>query len=352
MATLDKYVVDVSTTLAADVLTTTGLGKALILGDSAQADRTKSFFASEWTGTDPAAELTASQEAMITRIFSQPKYPASVKSGRIDVGDVDIKATLDACLAYDADWYYIVNENIDDATHADIADWVNLAANQPRIYVAQTIDTNVAAYLAITAAGEKRVVGVYHNDAAEWVAAGWMGFAGAGLNPDQGSASWVPRTLTGIAGLQTELAGSLLTTLRAADVNYYGLRAGQGCMMDGKLLDGLYIDAQISADWLAVRISDALHALLYKYGNANQSIPLSDAGFVIVASEVRAILNQGVQLQHIKDDYEVILPTMVVGEPNEITVQDKADRLLRFTINAGVQGSIHRIAIALNVTAV
>lgn len=101
-----------------------GFGTPLILANaesSVFAARTKSYASIDEVDDDFAAGTKPYRAA--NAIFSQQNTPPSIKVGRQESGDADITAALNAVIAEDDDWYFLLLESVVKQDIIDAAAW-------------------------------------------------------------------------------------------------------------------------------------------------------------------------------------------------------------------------------------
>lgn len=106
-------------------ITRAGFGTPLLLvnaEDTVFATRVKSYTTPAEVAVDFATITKASR--MANAIFAQANSPKTVKIGRLETGDADIAAALDAVEAEDADWYGLAIEDVDDTNITGAVAWV------------------------------------------------------------------------------------------------------------------------------------------------------------------------------------------------------------------------------------
>lgn len=270
----------------------------------------------------------------------------TIKDATTDPG---VATDLGNVLAADADWYGLL---LDSQSQAEVATastgaaaWVE--ANK-RILIAQTADGLALSSSSITdvgyvlhAAGYARTGLLYTPGLyTEWHAAAWMGNR---LPADPGSDTWAFKGLSGVSVYA--LTDTQRASLDAKYVNYYIDGGGLAITYPGVSSAGEFLDVTRFVDWLKARMQERVLAVQVN----NDKIPFTDRGIALVVAEVRAQLQQGVNVGGIADD-----PAFTVSYPraSEVSSSDRAARRLSgVTFNGRLAGAIHELDITGNVTA-
>lgn len=148
-------------------VTQAGFGTILIVGShSAFTDRTKVYANLTAVAVDFAATTKIYKAA--NAIFAQSPAPDSIKVGRIDGGDADITATLDAIKTLDNDWYGLILESRVTADITAAAVW---AEANTKIFATAVEDADIITsattdlFSVLQAANYSRTLGMWHHQA-------------------------------------------------------------------------------------------------------------------------------------------------------------------------------------------
>lgn len=266
----------------------------------------------------------------------------SIKDATSDPGIATDLANINSA---DAAWYGVLLDSNSATEITAAAAWVE---SNKRLMVAQTSDALCLSSSSITdiaytlkAAGYARTGLMFVPWlGTEAIAAAW---AGERLPGDPGSDTWAFKALAGITVYT--LTDSQRAALDAKNCNYYLDAGGLSLTYPGKSAAGEYLDVTRFVDWLKARMGERLLAAQAN----NDKIPFTDAGIAIIVSEVRAQLEDGVQVGGIADD-----PKFTVSYPraSEVSSVDRAARILSgVTFSARLAGAIHTLTITGNVTA-
>jgi hypothetical protein len=115
--------VNVVITVQDTKVTQAGFGTILILGEhTVFTDRTKSYADLTEVAADFATTTKIYKAA--NAVFAQSPAPQSLKVGRIDAGDADLTATLNAIVDLDNDWYGLILESRLTADILAAAAWI------------------------------------------------------------------------------------------------------------------------------------------------------------------------------------------------------------------------------------
>lgn len=185
-----------------------------------------------------------------------------------------------------------------------------------------------------------RTWGIYDPDAdTGYPEAAWFGDM---LPRDPGSATWKFKTLVGQdADLLTT---TQLSNVLGKNVNVYQEVAGVDITMNGTVAEGEWIDVIRGIDWLQSRMSERVYSRLVN----TAKIPYTNQGVAVITTEVRAQLNEGIEVDFIADN-----PAPVVTAPRvaDIDVADRAARILPdVEFEATLAGAIHAATITGTVT--
>ncbi len=283
---------------------------------------------------------SAAAEAWAGIVFSQDDGVDQVLIGREDAGDATWTATMDAIEAEDPNSWYITNvETRVDAEINLVAAWHE---SREKIFVGQSDDLTVAAFLTWQAAGYNRSAGIYHLTDGEYLDGAWAS-SGGGLNLDapNGVGIWAYRQLEGVPF--DDVTGAEATAIYAADANLFGRNLGVNFTSKGTMASGRFIDVTTTTDWLKKRSEEAWIALAV---GTPTKIPFTNAGINIVAAALQDVLNRGVTFGHFSPDFP---PVVTVPDITEISTADRAARCLTLTAEAVLAGAIQKVVYNITV---
>lgn len=157
--------VNVSILIQDAKVTAAGFGTAMILAEhTAFTDRTKSYADLTEVAVDFAATTKVYKAA--NAILAQSPAPQSIKVGRIDAGDADITATLNAIALVDLDWYGLLLVSRITADILAAAAWTEangkvfgFAVEDADVLTSATTDI----FSVLQALGYHRTFGFYHH---------------------------------------------------------------------------------------------------------------------------------------------------------------------------------------------
>lgn len=256
---------------------------------------------------------------------------------------------LDAVRNSDPDWYGLVVMDVDDDTIDGASTWIE---TRRRIYgttssEAEIIDTTLAADTGTIAKqlqseSLSRSWMIWSGTPEAFPDAAWFGER---LPSDPGSGTWRDKTL---AGQQTDnLSDTQIANAKEKNVNIYITRGGVGITENGTMFEPEFIDVIRFVDWLQARMEERIFALKV----TQSKIPFTDAGLATIEAEVRAQLQDGIDIGGLAADPP---PTVTVPRVSTIPQQDKANRELKspntITFTATLAGAIHEIEINGTVT--
>ncbi len=162
-------VIDVTVNVADLRLSAAGFGTpllAVLAEDTVFLDRTKVYAELSEVAVDFA--INTKPWRMANAIFSQPNSPETIKIGRIEAGDANLTAALDAIDGFDPDWYALALESVLQADIEEAATWVE-ARTKVQAYVTEdeAVIASGSADVAsiLQAATRQRTFGIWHQHA-------------------------------------------------------------------------------------------------------------------------------------------------------------------------------------------
>lgn len=279
--------------------------------------------------------------------FSQSPVVPLLKISDNRAGDATWTDALNAIALEDDEWYGFIITSRTKAEQQLAAAWAETqvkifgtASNEAAILTSGS--TDLAALL--NTSDYDRTFLIYHSDADEstndpFPDASWFGKM---LPTDPGSATWMFKTLSGIAV-------TVLTTTQAnfalgKECNTYQEIGGVNITRNGTMSSGEYIDIIRFVDWLESRMTERIFTLL---ANADK-VPFTDPGVASVEAEVRAQLDDGIDQGGLALDpaYTVTVPKVA-----DVSSTDRGNRTLpdvEFT--ATLAGAIHKVTVTGVVT--
>ena len=239
-------------------------------------------------------------------------------------------------------WYALITTSRDIPTVKAIASWVEArtklfgtASSDPAIINVQagTDVTSIAAFF--NQLGYVRTFVMYHQDADfDYPEAAWFGRV---LPLEPGSETWKFKTLNSIS--YSNLTTTQQNNVLAKKANIYVYVGGVGITENGTVAQGEYIDIVRGIDWLTARIQEYVFSVLVN----NPKIPYTDAGIAIIESEVKRVLQIGVNNNLLASDP---VPTTSVPKASSVPSVDKANRILKnVRFQATLAGAIHAVEI-------
>lgn len=262
-----------------------------------------------------------------------------------DHADPGAAADLGAIKLENDTWYAVLNAWNSKAMVTAIAAWVETAK---KLFIAQTIDTPVISTAksgtddvaeALQAAAYARTALIYHPATDAFADAAW---AGRGLPLDPGSETWALKTLAGVTA--KSLTSTHITNLEAKGANWYETISGVNVTRTGIVVEGEWIDVIRFRDWLEARLSERIFATLAKVNK----VPYTDKGIATIEAEVRAQLQEGVDVGGLSSDPA---PKVTVPKVSTVASADKNARILKnVKFDAQLAGAIHAIQINGTIT--
>lgn len=186
----------------------------------------------------------------------------------------------------------------------------------------------------LEAASYARTVPIWHHKQHQYAGAAW---AGVMLPKDPGSATWKFKTLAGVE--VSVLSATEVTNIENKTGNWYVEVAGVSITCNGWSASGEFVDITRGVDWLRARLQERIFARLVNL----DKLPFTDPGIQVVEAEIRAQLNDGIDVGLIAASPEF---TVTVPLAADVPFADKAARLLQnVTFEATLAGAIHELVI-------
>ena len=265
-----------------------------------------------------------------------------------DHADPGIAADLDAIRLENDDWYGVHTSFNSSAMVLACAAWVE--ANK-KLYIVEVCDSDCATVSESIAtdilkqlknAAYFRTGAIYHGSPIAFADAGWLGRC---LPLAPGSETWAFKTLAGVP--VSTLTDTHKTNIANKYGNYYSTVAGRNVMLghnNGGVVSGNeFIDTIRFRDWLQIRMQERLVAL---FTGTDEKTPYSDAGIARVEGQVRAQLQDGVDVGGLSLPFTVTVPKAASANPT-----DRANRILRnVKFTAPLAGAIQKIYIVGTLT--
>lgn len=257
-----------------------------------------------------------------------------------DNADGGIATDLAALLLYDADWYGLVlagshsaAEITAAATWIESAERLMVAASQDSEIITHALAgaTDIAAALAT--ASRARTAVIYHPKCGQFAGAALQGRV---LPLSPGSETWAYKTLSGV-DICTEMTPTHITNALAKKANIYQSLGGLGVTRPGLVAANEWIDVIRFRDWLVARLQEDVFGSLVR----SDKVPFTDKGISVVEKDIRSVLQEGVEVGGLEEQYSVTVPKSV-----DVSQSDKAARRLddvRF--QAYLAGAIHTLQI-------
>jgi len=290
----------------------------------------------EFTGVDAAKEfrVTAIDVSSLTGVtaatVTMTQYGSAVETWA---------ESLNAVIADDADWYFLLTET---RTQADIEALAAIIETKVKMYFTCNDDADVKNGVAanvlktLKALSYDRTVYRWSADQANYPEASWVG----GQAPkDPGSVTWKFKPCVGT--LPDILTAAEYTAITDDNGNTYEDVGGVNIISsEAVVVGGEYIDIIRGTDWLQVRMQEGIFSKLV---NADK-IPFTNAGIGMIEGEVMYWLNEGESPERgllVPGGSAVVVPDLADVPP--------AEKALRFldgiTFSATYAGAIHKVGI-------
>lgn len=187
----------------------------------------------------------------------------------------------------------------------------------------------------LKAASLSRTAAIYHDDAAEYPDAAWMGMM---FTKTPGSATWKFKTPVGITPVA--VSTSQRNNLKAKSCNWFETIAGLSIMAEGTVAVGEFIDIVHGTDALTLRLMEDVFAMLAK---ANK-VPYTISGLAMVATAMRPGLEAYEASGLIAAEPKYVITTPAI---EDISTNDKEARELNnVEFTATYAGAVHFVSIA------
>lgn len=242
------------------------------------------------------------------------------------------------------DQWYIVMADTKVSTNIElIAAWTQA---QRRLYATSTADADVLLATGDTDIGSKLMDKAFDRTFWLWAAeaetehpeCAWVG---SQIIEVPGSNTWAFKQASGIT--VQKLTATQQSVIERKNGSYFARIAGvalfTGSGGGGKTAQGEWIDTMIGVDWLYARIQEQV---FYRFAT-KKKIPMTQAGTVVIESEIRSVLSQGETNGLIADS-----PKYTVTSPNVLAIPEveRARRVMGdFKFSARLAGAVHKAVI-------
>jgi len=351
--------VDVNVTLSGAAADKFSFGTLMgVFDHSATANRSDGPYYSvaeaEADGFTSAAE--AEVHAWLQAVFAQENGVDSVLIGRIDVGDADLTASLNAIEEEaGSDGFYLLNcETRTDSEILLAAAW---AETRMKVYIPQSSDADIltdgAGNIAedLEALEYNRTALIYHqydgSGDGDVPSDGYLDGAwsskGGGLNLDapNGVGVWAFHGLSGVT--YDPLTSAQATKVYSNDANIYGRSKGLSFTSKGTMASGRFIDVTTTIDWLTARQEESILSL---FVGVPTKVPFTSSGINQVQAAAQAVLDQGVEFGHLSPDSAPVITTPKI---QNVSSADKIARQLTFSASCVLAGGIQKVVFNITV---
>lgn len=240
-------------------------------------------------------------------------------------------------------WYILMADTKVASNVLLIAAWIQA---QRKMYATSTSDPEVLLATGDQDIGSRlmdmaydRTFWLWHAQAEdEHPEAAWVG---SQIIEVPGSNTWAFKQASGIS--VQKLTPTQESVLEKKNGSFFSRIAGvalfTGSGGGGKTAQGEWIDTMIGVDWLYARIQEQV---FYRFAT-KKKIPMTQAGTVIIESEIRSVLSQGETNGLIADS-----PKYTVTSPNVLSIPEdqRARRVMGdFQFSARLAGAVHKAVI-------
>lgn len=350
-----RDIVNVTITRETRAVSQQGFGTVLIVGPNPTFDRIK-YYSGSTALTDLAADLTggsaAAEYLAAALLMSQSPKPVMFAVGRKKSGDASYADALAEIQAVDDDWYGVL---ITSRTQSDVlsaAGWVE-ASESPKIMgtasaeadligktLAEEVSVPSSTPYKIKALGYVRTFCFYHASAATvYIEAAAFGKV---VTQDPGSYTLKFKSFSGVTS--DDLNPTQAKNAHDKYCNTYEPVGGVDIVQDGWVSGAEFLDVMIFVDWLQARITERVYSKLVNL----PKVPFTDAGVAVIEGEVKAQLQEGIDVGGIASDPAPVVEVPLVADVSD---NDKATRTLPdVEFSATLAGAIHFVTVEGKVT--
>jgi hypothetical protein len=350
---LITYYVNVTVTKEGTLVAVTGLGTPMFLTThSVTVNRSDTYSTLDEMETDGWTSIDEGHK-WATALLSQDTVPDQFVIGKIEVGDANITASINAVQADNDTWYFVNIESRADQDITDIALWTEA---QKKFFIGQTADPDIPTATApnlatvLKALLYKRTALLYHALDAEYADGAWTGRCGSfDLDGEGGVGTWANKSLSGVT--VNDLTTTAIGNIRTQGANaYHVVTTVNNVTTPGQAIIGTeFIDTQTTLDWLFFRITEEEFATLI---GPSTKVPFTQAGIDLFEAALRTVLDRGVTVGHLAPDSDATPIATSAPKLSAVSAADKAARILRdLRGSAFLSGAIHQVIVTVKVSA-
>lgn len=319
-----------------------GNGWKVVLTDSESGGLAVALNASSKVITVDLGGADSTAAAIVTEIDGLTGFDAAVvnagavtiaddlgKTATLAGGTGGLSAALDALTEDHNNWYFLLCEDQDDVSIAELSAWTG---TQKKLYFATTDNLLLASTLE-----SDRTALVYH-ESDPTAAAGWVGKCAPEL---PGSITWKFKTISGLVA--SDIGVTALNALHDDGGNSYVRKLGILQTSEGLVTSGEYIDVMRSQDFIEARLVENVSRLLF----TKKKVPYDNSGIALIVAECEGVMklatNQGIIAL---DDDGNGLWSVTAPRREDIPTNDIANRKLDGVVaEATLAGAIHAATI-------
>lgn len=293
-----------------------GFGTVLVLGTTKAAPY-KEYMANEAISgvtTDFGAE--SKEFKLVSAIMGQNPRPAKIAVLGVLFDEASgvpttLTSALSTLLLTHADWYFLTCTSQKDAVIKALADWTS---TQDKAYFASTSNKTTG-----TTVNQLQTYVLVHNEPDKYPAEALVGRI-APLEPGTYTATF--KTLNGIPAASFNT--SEVNQIHEANGNTYIREGGVNITSNGKTTGGEAFDIIQSQHYLNARITENVFSLLVRM----PKVPFDAGGVAMTVAEVEKAIKGSPDGMIAKDDSGKLIYTITAPDINEISANDKANRVL------------------------
>lgn len=244
-------------------------------------------------------------------------------------------ADLDACFAYDRDFYAVYPAFSAPTIIEAVADWcsakpvINIASTHDMGCLDEAVTTDIMSSMKSQAYPRSSVL--YSSRARQHAGAAWIG---SRLSYVPGKATWKLATLAGVS--VDTLSAAQTDAILGKNGNYYTEEGGLNVVTEGWTGAGEFIDVTQVSDWWSARLKESVFGKLASV----PKLPFDFRGQASLRGAISNVYKQGVANDAFVDED----PVIDVPDAEEVP---EADRLARnwsgISTTAKLTGAVHKV---------
>lgn len=286
--------------------------------------------------------ITTQNEATTLTVTDNHSVTPSNITAALTTAGVSVADALDDIVAADPVWYGL---SITSRTQNHIlaaAAWTE--SNGSRIFIVQSDDTGVYnpssttdVLAELAALDYARTALLWYQSDAAFADFAWLARQ-LSFDLDITSPAWYDVNLAGIA-VSTLPDTTAKSAVETKGGNVYLPQYGTNTTDPGKMVNGQWIDAQVIADFLRSRSSDAIAAIKLAAAARGAKIPYTKAGFETLVQGAREVFKLAERAGHLVAGST----SFTIPDVASISAGDRNARTFTFTATATLAGGIRKV---------